>query len=148
MKKIIKMTSILVCALMLLVIFASCGQETSSVTTNVKITITAGDTVILKDVDVAVASDEPTVMQAFQQAMDDDNEFPDVRFDEDDEGNPVSVLDIGEFVDTADSYWEFRLNDKKFSETKGRASTTKIREGDRIYFEYDPEAKALIDNAE
>lgn len=148
MKNVIKAITLLLVFVMMVSVLGACGEQKSETVTNVKITITAGDTVILKDVDVAVAADEPTVMLAFQQAMDDDDEFPDVKFNEDDEGNLIDVLDIGEFVDTAENYWEFRLNDKKFAETKGRAATTKIKEGDQIFFEYDAAAKALIDNAE
>ena len=136
MKKIVKALAICIFAAILLGALVSCGEENSGATTNVKITITAGDTVILKDVDVAVVSDEPTVLLAFQQAMDDDNEFPDVVFEEDDEGNLLGIKDIGEFKDSTEKYWEFRVNDKTFSEMKGRASDYKIKEGDQTFFEY------------
>ena len=147
MKKAFKMIALFTAVVLALGVFASCGAAKSDVVTNVKMTVTAGDTVILKDVDVAVYADEPTVLLAFQQAMDDDNDFPEVVFTEDDEGNPVDVKDIGEFVDGTENFWEFRLNDKKFTETKGRASTTSIKEGDAIYFEYDASAKAVIDGS-
>ena len=136
MKKILKSLVICMVAVMLLAALASCGAEKVSenaVTVNVK--IAAGGTVIFDD-EVFVNSDEPTVMKAFQQAMDDDNEFPEVVFDYDDEGNPVSVLTIGEFADSAEKYWEFRVNDIAFADIKGRANGYAINDGDQIFWEY------------
>lgn len=133
MKKTIRTLVICMAAVMLLAMFASCGAEKVSenaVTVNVK--ITAGDTVIFDD-EVFVNSDEPTVMKAFQQAMDDDNEFPVVVFDNDE--NPMHVKDIGDFVD-GDKFWEFRVNDIPFSEIKGAAGVYAIKEGDQIFWEY------------
>ena len=134
MKKTLKTLAICMVAVMLLAVLASCGAEKVSenaVTVNVK--ITAGDTVIFDD-EVFVNSDEPTVMKAFQQAMDDDNEFPEVVFD--DAENPMNVKDVGEFVDTPAKYWEFRVNDIAFADIKGQAGVYAISEGDQIFWEY------------
>lgn len=142
MKKTLKTLVFCIVAVMLIATFASCGAEKVSenaVTVNVK--ISAGGTVIFDD-EVFVNSDEPTVMKAFQQAMDNDNEFPEVVFDYDDEGNPVSVLTIGEFVDSAEKFWEFRVNDIAFADIKGRASVYAIEEGDQIFWEYGVEEAA------
>ena len=140
MKKTLKTLALCMVAVMLLAVLASCGAEKVSenaVTVNVK--ITAGDTVIFDD-EVFVNSDEPTVMKAFQQAMDDDNEFPEVVFD--DAENPMDVKNVGEFVDTPEKYWEFRVNDIAFSDIKGRAGVYAISEGDQIFWEYGAAAEA------
>ena len=142
MRRTVKLIVLAVAVVMIISVLASCGAKASGKTTNVTITITAGDTVILKDTPVAVVSDEPTVLLAFQQAMDDDNDFPNVVFAEDADGNPVDVQDIGEFVDTAEKFWEFRLNNQPLG-SAGKAASCKIREGDAIYFEYG----ATVDDA-
>lgn len=136
MKKTFKIFAICMVAVMLLAALASCGAEKVSenaVTVNIK--ISAGDTVIFDD-EVFVNSDEPTVIKAFQQAMDDDNEFPEVEFEYDDEGNPVRVLNVGEFVDSIDKFWEFRVNDIAFADIKGQPNVYAIEEGDKIFWEY------------
>ena len=140
MKKFVKIAAVVLAVVMACAVLASCGAKASGKTTNVTISVVAGDTVILKDAPVAVVSDEPTVLLAFQQAMDDDNDFPEVVFVEDEEGNLLDVKDVGEFVDTAEKYWQFRVNDLSFSDIRGRASSYTIREGDAIYFEYGAEA--------
>ena len=134
MKKLIKALIVCLAVSVLCCAFASCGAGKSGTVTNVKLTVKAGDTIILNDVDVAVTGDDPTVMSAFRQAMDDDDGFPEVRFDNDED--PTTVLDIGEFHDSTEKYWEFRVNDKSFSDIKGRANAYSVKEGDRIYFEY------------
>ena len=136
MKKLTKITVLFVCAALLIAVFAACGAEESGTVTNVKLSVKAGDTVILNEVDVAVKGDAPTVMDAFRQAMDDDDAFPNVVFQEDENGDPVRVLDVGEFVDTAEKFWEFKVNDLSFNDIKKQASVYEVKEGDRIYFEY------------
>ena len=48
----------------------------------------------------------------------------------------MKVLDIASFLDTADKYWEFRVNNISFENTKGKPGEYSIKDGDRIYFEY------------
>ena len=136
MKKTARVLALAIATVLTIAVFASCGAQSSGKITNVTMTITAGDTVILDHVPVAVDSDEPTVLLAFQQAADDDNDFPEVGYNTDDDGNILDVTDIGEYVDSADRYWQFRVNDLSFDEIRGRASTYTIKEGDAIYFEY------------
>lgn len=133
MKKTIRILVLCMAAVMFVTSFASCGAKTSENAVTVSIKISAGDTVIFDD-EVTVNSDEPTVMQAFQQAMDDDNDFPIVVFD--DEENPMTVYDVGEFKDSTEKFWEFRVNDIAFSDIKGQAGVYSIKEGDKIYWEY------------
>ncbi len=134
MNRAVKLTAAFLSVLLLVCMVASCGQNASGKVTNVRMTVTADDTIILYDVPVAVVGEEPTVMDAFLQAVKDDDGFPPVRYDDDKE--PSAVLDIAGFLDTPDKYWEFRVNDRSFTQIRGRANAYSIKEGDRIYFEY------------
>ena len=136
MIKVIRFGFIVTSVFVLLLTVTSCGtkERDASSITNVKLSVMAGDTVILNDVDVAVKGDSPTVIDAIRQAFEEDDGLPEIRFDRKDD--PLTVLDIGEFLDNAERFWEFRLNDTPFSKTKGMAGNCRISEGDRIYFEY------------
>ena len=119
----------------LLLSLAACGNigpDREGIT--VRMTITAGDTIILNDVEIRVKAYQPTVIGAVQEAIDEDDGFPKVRFD--DAERPMTVLDIGPFLDTPDKYWEFRVNDKSFSQMSGKAGDYSLNDGDRVYYEY------------
>ncbi len=119
-------------------LLVSCGEtrqpEEAGIT--VRMSVTAEGTVILNDVEVTVTDEHPTVMDAFRKAVSDDDGFPDVRYDNDD--HPMSVLDVASFLENSEKMWMFRVNNKTFDSTKGRAGNYGIKDGDRIYFEYLP----------
>ena len=48
----------------------------------------------------------------------------------------MHVENIGDYVDSAEKFWEFRVNDIPFSEIKGAAGVYAIKEGDQIFWEY------------
>ena len=128
-----RLIAILVSVMLLAVSSCSEKHEDGPAVT-VRMSITAGETIILNDVPVTVRGQDPTVIDAVLQAIEDDDGFPPVRFDE--KNDPQSVLDIASFRDGSQSFWEFRVNDKSFEETKGRAGNYRIKDGDRIFYEY------------
>lgn len=133
MKNTLRVLVLCLAVVMMLSVFAACAKKNSENAVTVTVKISAEGSVIFDD-EVVVYSDEPTVMDAFRQAMDDDDEFPMVVFDNDED--PLHVKNIGDYVDSTEKFWEFRVNDIPFADIKGAAGAYLIKEGDVIYYEY------------
>lgn len=133
MKNTLRVVVLCLVAVMMLSVFAACANKNSGEAVTVTVKISAEGSVIFDD-EVVVYAEEPTVMDAFRQAMDDDDEFPMVVFNDD--ANPMHVKNIGDYVDTPEKFWEFRVNDIPFADIRGAAGSYSIKEGDVIYWEY------------
>ncbi len=135
-----KTTRIIAVVLSLMLIacmFAACGSTASENFVTVTVNFEAdGEQFYSKE--VTVNADEPTVLMAVQQIMDENDDITIVL---DDEVEPTTILDVNDYVDSADAFWEFKLNDDDYVDTKGRASTNAIKDGDVITWGYTVDAE-------
>ncbi len=128
MKKIIS----LVLSLMLITcVLAACGNtQTSENAVTVTVNFEAeGSQFYTKE--VTVYADEPTVLMAVQNLMDENDDITIVL---DDEAEPMTILDVNDYTD-GEKFWDFKIDDGEFGD-EGRASIAGIREGDVITWAY------------
>lgn len=111
----------------------SCGSEPmKEVTVTLKIAGPEGEDTVL-DTQVTVKAAEPTVLDAFIKACD-ENEIPYVLSDDN-----ASVKDIQDFTNHTDEngiahYWMYYINDVE--PTSGKANANTINDGDVILYSY------------
>lgn len=111
----------------------SCGGEPmKEVTVTLKIAGPEGEDAVL-DTQVTVKAAEPTVLDAFIKACD-ENEIPYVLSDSKD-----SVQDIQDYTNHKDEngiayYWMYYINDVE--PTSGKANANTINDGDVILYSY------------
>lgn len=130
MKRIITIALSLIFVLSML---ASCGtsyENEMTVTVNFE---AKGEQFYSKEVTVLYNDETPTVLMAVQALMDANDDIVIVL---DDEYEPTTINDVDDYVTDDLGYWEFKLNDKDYSDTKGRASNNEIKEGDVITWGY------------
>lgn len=126
MKKI-KILSLILAVVCILPMVVACGQSNETVT-NVTLKIKNGNGEgYLLDCTVAVKSETPCVLDAFEQACIDN----DIEYTLNAEMSNVSS--IGEFAETDEAFWEFTLNNKS---VKTSAVDQAIAENDIIEFVY------------
>ena len=111
-------------------VFASCGAKSDNFVT-VTVNFEA-DGKQFYSKEVTVNADEPTVLMAVQNIMDENDDITIVL---DDEVEPSTILDVNEYVD-GDKFWEFKINDDDYTDTKGNASNNAISDGDVITWGY------------
>lgn len=128
MKKILS----LVLSLMLVAcVFAGCGNtQTSENAVTVTVNFVA-DGADYYSKEVTVYADEPTVLMAVQNLMDEND---DIVINLDSIDNPTTVLDVDDYTD-GDKFWDFKIGDDAYG-TNGRASNAKIKDGDVITWGY------------
>lgn len=128
MKKIIS----LVLSLMLVAcVFAGCSNTPTSenaVTVTVNFVADGAD---YYSKEVTVYADEPTVLMAVQNLMDENDDIV-INLDSMDE--PTTILDVDDYTD-GDKFWDFKIGDDAYG-TNGRASNAKIKDGDVITWGY------------
>ena len=130
MKRIIA----LVLSLMLVVcVFASCGGgKTSENAVTVTVNFEAkGEQIYTKE--VTVYADEPTVLMAVQNLMDEND---DIEITLEDFYGSLTVGAVNDYANDDTSMWEFKIGDKDYSEMSGRADTNIIKDGDVITWGY------------
>ncbi len=128
MKKII---SLALALMMVVCVFASCGNTQSSenaVTVTVNFVADGAD---YYSKEVTVYADEPTVLLAVQYLMDENDDIEIVLDNPDD---PTTILDVDEYTD-GDKFWDFKIGEDAYG-TNGRASNAKIKDGDVITWGY------------
>ncbi len=138
MKKIISM---LVVAVMLLSVLASCATggsgdnnaNTSATNTAVKLKVVVG-TDVLYDLDVTVNGDAPVAMDAVKAAIKDANAELTLSEAGDKLASAKEYKDCTLTINDADVsfYWTFKLNDK----AKNKPDETPIKADDVIVFEF------------
>lgn len=123
-------------ALVLSVIFVACVFTacTSKVTSENFVTVTVnfeadGNQFYSKS--VTVNADEPTVLMAVQNLMDENDDITIVL---DNEEEPSYVQDVNDYLD-GDKYWDFKIGDNAYG-ASGGATVAKINDGDVITFAY------------
>ncbi len=132
--KFSRVLTLAVAGIMLALCLASCGAVAPEI--NVTVKIVAGEETIL-DAVVPIQSNEPTVLEAFQEACI-VNEIDYVLTED-----GASVLDIEEYKDLSAEasgdglvyYWMYLLNDQE--PKSGKANTNLIADGDVITYQYD-----------
>ena len=128
MKKIIALVlSVMLVACM----FAACGsKETSENTVTVTVNFEAeGKQFYTKQ--VSVNADEPTVLMAVQNLMDENDDITIVLDNVDD---PSYVQDVNDYTD-GEKFWDFKIGDDMYGGS-GSAKDAKINDGDVITFGY------------
>ena len=131
--KLNRIISVVLAGIILAFALVSCGGEPmQEVTVTLKIVGTDESEPVL-DTQVTVKSANPTVLDAFITACD-ENEIPYVLSD----GND-SVKDIQEFTNHTDEngiayYWMYYINDVE--PTSGKANANTISDGDVILYSY------------
>ena len=128
MKKII---SLVLSIMLVACVFAGCSNTQTSenaVTVTVNFVVDGAD---YYSKEVTVYADEPTVLMAVQNLMDEND---DIVINLDDMDNPTTIIDVDEYTD-GDKFWEFKINDDAYGEAKS-AVDAEINEGDVITWAY------------
>ncbi len=128
MKKII---SLVLSIMLVACVFAGCSNTQTSdnaVTVTVNFVVDGAD---YYSKEVTVYADEPTVLMAVQNLMDEND---DIVINLDDMDNPTTILDVDDYTD-GDKFWDFKIGDDVYGDNKG-ASNTSIDDGDVITWAY------------
>ena len=132
MKKI-RTIALILTAVLMAGIFASCSSETTEVT--VMLIIEAGDDVFF-DSKVTVDVENPTIMNVVKEVMIMYPEVPIVLNDSED-----SIKDVGEYTEHQEDnmayFWEYTINGiLPDNQTGGKANAQPVKEGDVIMYVY------------
>lgn len=142
MKKII---SLVLSIMLVACVFAGCSNtQTSENAVTVTVNFVA-DGADYYSKEVTVYADEPTVLMAVQNLMDENDDIV-INLDNMDE--PTTILDVDDYTD-GDKFWDFKIGDDAYG-TNGRASNAEIKDGDVITWGYmtSDEFEALENEAE
>ena len=132
MKKII---SLVLSLMLVMCVFAACGSNQSENAVTVTVNFEAdGEQFYSKE--VTVYADEPTVLSAVQFLMDEND---DIEILLEDFYGALTVASVNDKANNDVAMWEFKINDKDYTEMSGRADTNAIKEGDVITWGYQVE---------
>lgn len=127
MKKII---ALVLSVILVACVFTACGpKETSENFVTVTVNFEA-DGAQFYSKNVTVNADEPTVLMAVQNLMDENDDITIVL---DNEEEPSYVQDVNDYLD-GDKFWDFKIGDNAYGASG--ASVAKINDGDVITFAY------------
>ena len=128
MKKILSLVLSLV---LVACVFAGCSNTQTSenaVTVTVNFVVDGAD---YYSKEVTVYADEPTVLMAVQNLMDEND---DIVINLDNMDDPTTILDVDDYTD-GDKYWEFKIGDDAYG-AEGSAVEADIKDGDVITWAY------------
>ncbi len=128
MKKIVS----LVLALMLVVcVFAGCSNKSENAVTVTVNFEAEGSQFYSKE--VTVYADDPKVITAVQTLMDEND---DIEIVVEEFFGSLTVASVNDYANDDSAMWEFKVNNKDYSEMSGRADTNSIKNGDVITWGY------------